>query len=725
MSYNNISIIFNNNFSEDFRSAFNIKGDNTFDLIIDDDIDVIIDDPFSHPYDGNILYYFYDDNTAINYSISYCDANKCLLKYNDESKKLHEGYFVYYNRIVSGPTENYSSVIKSDLDVFLGENQSISNDFNRNNNMIFSVVKDNTMVFDGKIKFYKCNDEQSKCSFILFDNGLEIHNTTINYHEGISSDFSEFYNNETIELNGIYLDDFEYLNLIAEDYLLRNNMYQGTYFYPKLTIKSNVLGVLKYGFEEHYVNLKFKDKDDSIFNIVNNIISNINEIVENNPYDVEFTDLDIINYLYYSNEFDVLYPGDVTTWLGDFSDVSQVYSMLSDFVNNNHISFSSIYDGAGGGPFVNHGYSKKIGVFYDGVAYGITSTNSIDIIIDDILYIPIDTEDTVEAYIRAAQKRIDDYLGKNSGVTLSFLRKMTKDEIYGLGLEESNYIFDDNVYVLKKGNKSYSVLLLKRELIDDNNIFIAYDSTNNISVVSDNAVYPNDTVVESDILDSADYIDELNRIGIDFAQIFDINLFSHSIGQINTFFNVEFQIKIPLDITKFNTNNLCAYYIGINGKIERHPITIVGQYGLFNTTHLSIYYIGDYIEEKLSLFESFISKGYKVTNNFMHGFKLEDLLSSIKQSIGIDFTSSGSVVTTGTEFKYNDETVTAVIYGDLNGDGKINSADLLKMRQHLLGTSVLSGAYKEAASIATGTTINSADLLRIRQHLLGTKLIEQ
>ena len=109
----------------------------------------------------------------------------------------------------------------------------------------------------------------------------------------------------------------------------------------------------------------------------------------------------------------------------------------------------------------------------------------------------------------------------------------------------------------------------------------------------------------------------------------------------------------------------------------------------------------------------------------MHGFKLEDLLSSIKQRIGVDFTSSGSIITTGTEFKYNDETVTAVIYGDLNGDGKINSADLLKMRQHLLGTSVLSGAYKEAASIATGNTINSADLLRIRQHLLGTKLIEQ
>ena len=68
---------------------------------------------------------------------------------------------------------------------------------------------------------------------------------------------------------------------------------------------------------------------------------------------------------------------------------------------------------------------------------------------------------------------------------------------------------------------------------------------------------------------------------------------------------------------------------------------------------------------------------------------------------------------------------TYIMFGDLTGDGEINSADLLKMRQYLLGSIELNGAFLGSAYLNGDDEINSADLLRIRQHLLGTDPIGQ
>lgn len=84
-------------------------------------------------------------------------------------------------------------------------------------------------------------------------------------------------------------------------------------------------------------------------------------------------------------------------------------------------------------------------------------------------------------------------------------------------------------------------------------------------------------------------------------------------------------------------------------------------------------------------------------------------------------------ISTGSKITFpTGETLTVVLYGDLTGDGNINSADLLKMRQLLLGQIKLDGAFLEAARLVnTSGNINSADLLRLRQYLLGQKNISQ
>lgn len=122
------------------------------------------------------------------------------------------------------------------------------------------------------------------------------------------------------------------------------------------------------------------------------------------------------------------------------------------------------------------------------------------------------------------------------------------------------------------------------------------------------------------------------------------------------------------------------------------------------------------------------------TNGYITGYdvytKVIDVINKIGGNANItvkntngDVLESSSFVGTGTIMELSkgnkNERFVYVLKGDTNGDGVINSADLLKLRQHLLETNVLSGAFKEACKLANNDTINSADLLKLRQYLLS------
>jgi beta-N-acetylglucosaminidase len=67
-----------------------------------------------------------------------------------------------------------------------------------------------------------------------------------------------------------------------------------------------------------------------------------------------------------------------------------------------------------------------------------------------------------------------------------------------------------------------------------------------------------------------------------------------------------------------------------------------------------------------------------------------------------------------------------ILYGDVNGDGKINSIDLLKLQRHILEIEKLEDIYVKAGNVRkTGKVPSSVDLLLIQRHILGLQEISQ
>jgi len=125
---------------------------------------------------------------------------------------------------------------------------------------------------------------------------------------------------------------------------------------------------------------------------------------------------------------------------------------------------------------------------------------------------------------------------------------------------------------------------------------------------------------------------------------------------------------------------------------------------------------------------------------YLKGYELGTNIKAIKNNISGSGTlvvkdadgnlkNDADLVGTGYIFELSNsnqnETYTYVMYGDLSGDGVINSADLLKMRQYLLGQVKLEGAFLTSAYLSEDEEVNSADLLKLRQHLLGTSTLVQ
>ena len=72
-----------------------------------------------------------------------------------------------------------------------------------------------------------------------------------------------------------------------------------------------------------------------------------------------------------------------------------------------------------------------------------------------------------------------------------------------------------------------------------------------------------------------------------------------------------------------------------------------------------------------------------------------------------------------TEMELPTTTYKAIVYGDADGDGRISAVDYVKIKNYIMGSSSLSGAYKIAADVNRDGNISAVDYVNIKNYIMG------
>ncbi len=121
-----------------------------------------------------------------------------------------------------------------------------------------------------------------------------------------------------------------------------------------------------------------------------------------------------------------------------------------------------------------------------------------------------------------------------------------------------------------------------------------------------------------------------------------------------------------------------------------------------------------------------ISSSYKIEGNLILGISPYSTVKSFLDQITIPFSyklynvvgdelSQDSLVGTGTQLVLDGSLrYTLVVTGDLTGDGKLLSSDVLILKRHLVKTETISGIYAKSADVNMSSSITLTDLLQLK-----------
>ena len=468
------------------------------------------------------------------------------------------------------------------------------------------------------------NEDATECTISMYQYDqygsmslAEQHIVQVTYDEKYSEEFLSYLNSDgKFEMNSVLPttpDDFYgYFEV-----LFMSELENGMNFSYVSEDASSFDLTINYGEptqETHTVEL--------VYNYDEDVQEKLVAFIESFPEDIEYfnvRDLELINY--WLNNAGTEEANTLDSFSGE----------LKSYLNYNNIKFFVDNRAGADEPF----YTERLGVasfMFDDVVYHIDyflGTRA-----EHVIYVPDNTENTTEALMKAAQSRIDEYIGagkieltQNGTVYdtwVSELYEMSRweweQENPNLTLEEFKamgniYIpayeeFEEMIYIegVKEDDPCYAVNIKDGANTEDTfYIIVRADSSkmvtpeyktvdvkNNVEISSDSADIPLDTSIEVDKLTSGTVYDKIMEVlGVEENETYDLKLYSDSLKDyFSKLENGSFEVRIPVS-EKLKDKELVAYYVDANDKVVEYSVSIEDGYAVFATNHFSIYTLAE------------------------------------------------------------------------------------------------------------------------------------
>jgi len=205
--------------------------------------------------------------------------------------------------------------------------------------------------------------------------------------------------------------------------------------------------------------------------------------------------------------------------------------------------------------------------------------------------------------------------------------------------------------------------------------------------------------------------------------------------------NVE---SITISATTVNSNARVSGtgYVSLTSDNTSHNIIVTAQNGDTRTYTINIIREPKPVtptSDKVTVESVLNNAGIKNNSNYLMGFSVGSNINQIINKIGSNATVtikdlSGKVITSDTiktgysvtiKTKDYEKTLKTVLYGDVNGDGKISAVDYVLIKNYIMKKTTLSGANLEAADVDKNKTISAVDYVRVKNNIMGSFIIPQ